>query len=336
MPSQRNKYQEYLQLLSELENGKIHPIYLASGSDFFLYQEFMKRLKSAFMKKYGQGAEIVQRWGSDLKAVPDVTSIMGGGGLFATASLILLHEIQDSGRAVKPALHEVLGRATGDTVVLAHYSSSDFRKGKWVTNLEAVATVVPLDSPSAGELPAYVKQIASKYELEIDESGILRLIELSSAELAIIDNEVQKLALYLENDRQVVGRDLVDRVAGSVENAQVTQFIDAVSHRNRALAVRTLVEINTRGKEGLPFVVSQLYNRLIQLMTLQEKIEVRKEIGKGITSYYFLKDLQGLARNYSLQELQSATYELAELDYQFRLGTTDMLSAFTGWVSRVV
>ncbi|MCF7904438.1 MAG: DNA polymerase III subunit delta [Candidatus Marinimicrobia bacterium] len=336
MSSQQNKYQAYLRLLSDLDQGQIHPLYLARGADYYLYQQFMKRIKASFQKKFGQGAEIVQRWGSDLKTIADVTSLLGGGGLFATASLVLLHEIQDAGRAVKPALHQILGGLSSDTIVLAHYSSSDFRKGKWISNLESISTMVPLESPAAGELPVYVKQMAKKYELNINESAILRLIELSGAELAIIDNEMQKLALYLGEQKQMVERDLIDQVAGSVENAKVTQFVDAFSHRNRSLAVRTLVEINSRGKEGLPYAVSQLYNRLIQLMTLQEKLEVRKAIGKGIISYYFLKDLQGLSRNYTLEELQAATYELAEIDYQFRLGSNDMLAAFSSWVSRVV
>ena len=71
-------------------------------------------------------------------------------------------------------------------------------------------------------------------------------------------------------------------------------------------------------------------------MTLHEQIEVRKTIGQGITSYYFLKDLQAVSKNYSLQELNAATQELAEIDYQFRLGSSDMLTAMTMWVSKVV
>jgi len=336
MAAAKNQYLNFQNTLSELERGEPRPVYLARGNDYYLYRQFVTALRKAFIKKYGENAEIIQRWGAELKAAADLSFISGGGGLFSSASLIILNEIQDSGQAVKPSLSEIIGGISGETVVLIHYAVNDFRKAKWLGNLERISYGVALQSPQGEELPAYVTQMSAGYGLELSNRAILHLIELSAGELAIIDNELQKMSLYLGEEKGEVDEKLVDQIAGSVENAQVAQFIEAFSQRNRGLAIRTLVEINSRGKEGLPFIVAMLYNRLIQLMTLHEKIDVRNTMGQGVTSYYFLKDLNAVSRNYSLEELKAATQELAEIDYQFRLGSSDMLTSMSTWVSKVV
>jgi len=336
MAPSSNQYSQYSRILNDLEGGKIAPLYFAMGSDFYLYRQFVKKLEKSFIDRFGQNAGLVQRWGADLKAVTDVSTLLGGGGLFSSASLIMLHEIQDSGNQVKTKLADLLGKLPPDTVVLAHYSVSDFRKAKWLDAMQKISQVVSLQSPEGEGLSQIVTDIAGHHKVTINQAGIYRLIELSSGELAIIDNELEKLALYLDDANTTIDRELVDKVAGAVENAHVTQLIEAFSKRDRQTAIQILVQIDHQGKEGLPYLVAMLYNRLIQLMALQENPEARKSISQGSTSYYFLKDLNAFSRNYTLPELQKATRNLADLDLQFRLGSVDMLSAFTTWVSKVV
>ncbi len=336
MAFNKNQYPLYLQILSDLRGGKLAPLYFAMGSEYYLYRQFITELQSAFRTRFGEHADLVQRWGVDLKAVTDVSSLLSGGGLFSSASLVMLHEIQDSGKQVKTNLADLLGKLPPDTVVLVHYSISDFRKAIWLKAMQDVAQVVPLSISDSAFIPRIVRDMATRHELEIDDPAIYRLMELSSGELAIIDNELEKLALYLDDSNSVINRDLVDQVAGTVENAQVEQFIQAFSNRDRRMAIQTLVEIHHQGKEGLPYLVAMLYNRLIQFMTLHETPEARKAIGQGATSNYILMKLQPFSRKYSLTELQLATRELADLDLQFRLGSMDLLTVFSTWVSKVV
>lgn len=326
----------YTQILSQLQQGNISGLYFAKGSDHYLYRKFLLEFQTAFHKRYGENASIVQRWGADLKQATDVSNLLGGGGLFSSASLIMLHEIQDAGTGVKTKLAGILGNLPEDTVVLAHYSVSDFRRAKWLEAIQGIAQVVSIASPESSQLPALVEKMTTQRNLVIDEDGIFRLIELSSGELAVIDNELEKLTLFLDDTSVPIDRGIVDQVAGAIENAQASQFIDAVFKRDRILAVQTLVEIDHQGKEGLPYLVSLLYNCLIQLMALQETPEARKTIGQGATSWFFLSKLGAVSKNYSLTELQYATGELAKLDLNFRLGSTDTLSTFTEWVSKVV
>jgi len=280
MPADKKQYIEYTRVNNELEHGKIAPLYFASGSDFYLYKKFISTLQTAFKVKYGANADLQQRWGADLKVAADVSLLMSGGGLFSTASLVLIHEIQDSGKSVKTNLSNILNSLPADTVVLVHYSVSDFRQAKWLTDIKNIARVVPLSTPDSTALPSIVKEIASNYQVRLKEDAIFRLIEQTSSELAIIDNELEKLSIYLDDTSVEVGRDLIDQVSGSLENAQVSQFIDAVSIRDRKMAIQTLVEIHQRGKEGLPFLVSLLYRRLIQLMALHENLMHENQLDK--------------------------------------------------------
>jgi len=326
----------YGQVISKLQAGSISGFYFAMGSDYYLYRKFLTEFQSAFKQRFGENANLVQRWGAELKQATDVSNLLGGGGLFSSASLIMLHEIQDSGTAVKTKLAELLGHLPEDTVVLAHYSVSDFRKAKWLEAIQKVAQVVSMSSPDASQLPALVGKMATQRDLKIDDAGIYRLIELSSGELAIIDNELEKITLYIDDVSVPVGRDIVDQVAGDIENAHASQFIDAIFNRDRRVAIQTLVEIDHQGKEGLPYLVSLLYNCLIQLMALREPPEARRTISQGATSGYFLSKMGPVSKNYTLEELQDATRALANLDLRFRLGSMDTLTAFTEWVSKVV
>ena len=130
MRAKPDPYSVYSQIVADLSAGKLAPLYFAMGSDYYLYRRFMSSLQAAFKSKYGSNSDLVQRWGSDLKTASDVSLLMGGGGLFSSASLVLLHEIQDAGKSVKTNLSDMLGNAPGDTTVLAHYSISDYRRMK--------------------------------------------------------------------------------------------------------------------------------------------------------------------------------------------------------------
>ena len=326
----------YGQILSNLQQGQISGLYFAMGSDYYLYRKFIGEFQAAFKQRFGENANLVQRWGADLKQASDVSNLLGGGGLFSSSSLVMLHEIQDAGISVKTKLADMLGNLADDTVVLAHYSISDFRKAKWLDAIQNVAQVISMARPEAAQLPGLVGKMAGTRNLRLDEAGIYRLIELSGGELAVIDNELEKITLFLDDLSEPVSRETVDQVTGAIENAQASQFIDAIFNRDRRLAVQTLVEINHQGKEGLPYLVSLLYNCLIQLMALREPPEARKTIGQGATSWYFLSKLGSVSKNYSLPELQVATRQLANLDLRFRLGSMDTLTAFTEWVSKVV
>ncbi len=326
----------YSQIVSALQNGGAAPLYFAMGSDYYLYRRFITSLQDSFSKQYGTNGNLVQRWGNDLKATSDVTSLLGGGGLFSSANLIMLHEIQDTGNAVKTKLAEMLSNLPPDTHVLVHYSISDFRKAKWLDAMQSAAQVVPMGSPEIVVIPRIVKEMVQERKLQIDEGAIYRLIELSSSELAIIDNELEKISLFLDDTNQAIDRAMVDRVAGAIENAQVSQFIDAIFNRDRVMAIQTLVEIDHQGKEGLPFLVAMLYNCLIQLMALREPPEARKTISQGATSWYFLSKLGAFSKNYTMSELQIATCDLADIDIRFRLGSMNTLTALTEWVSKVV
>jgi len=336
MSANIDTYPQFAQTLADLDAEKLDTLYFAMGSDYYLYRQFIPKLQSAFRSRFGENADLVQRWGSDLKEIFDISSLLGGGGLFSSASLIMLHEIQDARPKVKTNLSELLSKIPPDTIVLVHYSISDYRRAKWLDSIKKISRVVSLNGPDSSVLPRIVNEIAAKHQLKMDEAAILRLIELSSGELAIIDNEIEKLALYKSDSSPSINRDLVDKVAGAVENAKVSQFIDAISIRDPKIAIQTLVEIHHQGKEGLPYLVVMLYTRLIQLMALRETPEARKTISQSATSYYFLKELHSVSKNYTLSELQQATSELAELDLQFRLGSVDILTSFTAWVSKVV
>lgn len=336
MAAYSNKLPDQSQVMTDLHNGELASLYFARGSDPYLYRQFLTTLKSVFKTRFGENADYIQRWGIDLKLATDVSSLLEGGGLFTSASLIMLHDIQDANVQVKTNLADMLKNLAPHTIVLVHYSIGDNRQAKWLGAIQNVSRAFSINSPEPAELPRVVASMAQHHELDLDKAAIYRLIELSKGELAIIENELEKLALYLDDPKQTIGRELIDRIAGAVENAQVGQFVEAFSNRDRQTAIQALVEIHRQGKEGLPYLVAVLYNRLVQLMALREPLEARKSIGQGTTSYYFLKKLESVSRMYSLAELQLATRELAKLDLQFRLGSLDMLSAFSTWVAKVV
>jgi len=324
------------QVLNALARGELRPLYLITGADQFLYRRFVAGLRQGFRKQYGDQAELIQRWGVDLRSAADLTPLLGGGSLFSSASLILIHEVQGAGPSVKTQMASILAKLPAETTVLLQYSVEDRRKAKWIEALRSLATVISLAAPERSALPQFVSHLAAEHQLQLDTAAVLRLIDLANGELAVIDNELEKLSLFLDPPQQLITQALVEQVAGALENARAVQFIEAVSRRDRVLATQTLSEISRQGKEGLPYLVAMLYNRLAQLMALREPIAARKTIGQGVTSYYFLKNLDIFSRNYSLLELQTATTLLADLDLKFRLGSLDMLSVFTVWISQVV
>lgn len=319
--------------MSELTRSGIRPLYLFRGRETLLFDKFVAAAKAKFQEDHGSSGELLLRWGTDLKTVDDLQSLLVGGGLFSTARLIIVQNIEHCGQSLKKTFAEVVANIPEGTYLILRYEGDDRRK-PWLDRIQKRAHFVNIQPPNEGGMNRVINRLADLRELQISQGAIDQLIRLSGGDLNIIDQEIEKISLYLNGTETSVNEEHVSLISGLTEHARADDFLLAFDHRDRAAAVQALKEIARQGNESIPYLVVTIAYHITVMRLMKDPRqpgvrlpwvpkEVERQIAKG-------------AALYSSEELEDALMELAAIDRGTRLGTTEILTSFTEWLSKIL
>ncbi len=327
-------FDTYTATLRQIVAGNLDQTYFLAGPERFMIRNFADRCITAFREKCGEDAVIYHRWGFELRDFDELEILAGGGGLFSSSAMILLHSIQDTPIAFKKGLASFLGNLPPETYMVLDYSVKPARLA-WLDALKKVCTFLQLYAPYPHEIMQISQRLADRRNLKLTRAAMQRLMEITGNDLGLMDGELEKIALNAPSDTGAVDVDTVDRISGAVDTATIENWLEAVAKRDRGQAMRSLQEIMRRGNVALPQLVSYTFSQLNTIRLLLNEQDARTTT-KTRVSKYWKSRLGHATRNFESEDLDRAMQQLADLDLDFRLGKADMLTSFTLWVARVL
>lgn len=328
-------FQDYTRSIQDLRKSGLKPLYLARGTEFLLFRKFSDAVVEKFREDQGAAGEIVQRWGPELREPNDLLPLISGGGLFNTASLLLIHGLENVGRGLKSDLHKYLSNLPPGTHVVAHYSGDNKRKA-WLTKIQDMAHLVMVEQPFDSEMHTIVNRLASIRDYQLQRGAAASLIQMSGGDLSIIDQELEKIALYLNGSETTITEAHVNELSGLTERSKADDLLVAIDARDRVGAMQALKEIARQGNEGIPFLVVVIGNHMTSLRLQKDGSALPKGVRAPFAPRAIQQRLPRAAGLYSEEELEQALLSLSSIDRGTRLGTEEILTSFTKWVSEVL
>ncbi len=328
-------FEDYSAAIKNLKSQGILPLYVVSGSEILLFQKFVEAVRTHFENTHGQAGEIVQRWGVELRNVDDFRALVGGGGLFSTATLLIVHNIENAGPGLKKSLAALVKDLPENTHVILRYEG-DWRKKDWLEKVKKLGRIINVETPFSSELRSIVVRLAAHRELTIQNSAVDHLIQISGGDLSIIDQEIEKISLYLNGAEANISEEHVNRLSGLTEHSRADDFLTAIDHRDRKAAIQALKEISRQGNESLPFLAVAFGNHMTRLRLMKDSSQDAKAYRMPYIRPQLQRRMAKAAGLYTEEELEAALLELARIDRGTRLGTEDILTSFTRWVSKVL
>ena len=327
------------QFLQDMKAGKKPAAgYLLLGAEVFFRDRCRKALKKAVLGE-GEPSEdsLIQ---IDLKeqSIARVLDETRALSLFATSRLILASNAEaalPSGRSAKGSADaEQLAAYFGDPtpgVVLAFEATKlDTRERDDKAKIERVAQLyasVPvtilIDRLTPGDALKGAALLARNMGLDIDRDVLSELVEMLGADMARLENELQKLHLYAEAGKPVTRQD-IETLVPEARQSGVFDLTDALSRKQRDRALQIVATLNESGAYW-PMQVTLLASLFRQALAVKEsgarsaKQAMDALAQSGVRTWFTrAQELVATAQKFSRAELENALVALYEADKALR------------------
>lgn len=222
------------------------------------------------------------------------------------------------------AFAEALG-GLPESTTLALLESSLTATNPLFAAVKVHAAVHEFPALKKGDLAGWIRQRATRYDLDMDGRAIALLKELVSPDqLRLVDSELRKLATFARG-RKVTEDDVRELVSLAVET-KVFALADAVIEGRTQEAQEQLQRLFAAGQPApmLLFMLTRQYRQLLLAKDLLERGVRPPEVGAqlGVPGFAAQRLLQQAPR-YTSERLRWAYHRLLEADRSIKTGLFD-------------
>lgn len=183
----------------------------------------------------------------------EILSAVESQGLFSDKKLLEIHiPTGKPGITGGNALIDLVAKLNDDTTVVIFLPKMDKTqtKSKWFATLAKAAQVFEAKAVLANDLPHWIKNRLSQYDLNIEEDALLLFAERVEGNLMAAKQEIEKLALLHDKGATVSLADAQNAVA-NVARFDVFQLSNAWLSGDVARVVRLIDALQAEGEEPI-------------------------------------------------------------------------------------
>ncbi len=231
---------------------------------------------------------------------------------FGDRRVVLVKHVDEARADDQRALEDYLGRGLPPTVAIFTARNLD-RRGRLFRAFQKQGTVHPCDPPTGREAPVWAERYAARLGKRLRPQAAADLVHLVGTGLRTLALEVEKLAAYVGDRREITEED-VDAVASRLSEAGAFALSDAIGEQNVQRVVQTL-ETLLRGEHPLVVLamIAGQFRRLARAVASGARTEAALAREMGIHPYAARK-LLGAARHYRAADFPGIFALIEEAD----------------------
>ncbi|HEY8346599.1 MAG TPA: DNA polymerase III subunit delta [Symbiobacteriaceae bacterium] len=334
--------------LAEIRAGTLRPVYLIYGEESFLKEELLRAIRKAAVppETADFNADVVAP-GPD--QVAQALRLAQTQPFFAERRLVVVRDCplfsarrrsekqeekqeqdEEPAAAEEPLLAYLKHPVPFTCLVFLAGDSVDHRR-KAVRAVAEAGAVVECRPLQEREAIPWVEHRALIYGKRMDQEAARMLVERMGNDLQRLDNELQKLALYVGDVPAITARD-VEAVVGGITETQIYQLTDAVVLKQRPQALLLLEQILRQVDHPLQ-VVAALANRFRQLLTVRALVDrgVSRKEGPALARMkpFAYEKAVDCVRRYPREALVAALEKVLAADLAIKSGADPTVTVET-------
>ena len=309
----------FQQLWKEMNQGKIDPVYVLSGTETYFIDETIRRMKQALE----QAGEIettifdlevpVQYVMEEADTIPFFSEkklIIAKNASFLKATDNSKEKIAHDLKALELWLRHPADFSV--TLFIAPYEKLDERK-KVTKQMKELAHVVHAEAPKERDLAVWIQNEVSSRQKQIDEQAIQKLIELVGLDMLHLQMEVDKLCHYIGEEGTIQLEDVEELVAKTLEqdafkllnayiagdvSTAISIYHDLIRQKQEPIALVALLASQVRLMSNVYYLLSKGYHAQQIAKTLKVnpyRVKRIVEDRRGVKDTHLLKALYGLS-----------------------------------------
>jgi DNA polymerase III subunit delta len=318
--SKKEKFPSYDIFLEMTKGKKFAPIYLFVGEEDFLAEECVNCIIHELLTADTKAFNLDIVYGSKADA-RDVIAHAASFPMMSDRRVVVVKEFDKllSSDTAKEIVSSYIMRPLDSTCLVLLAERPDFRTKPFV-DLKKSGLVFAFNSLYDNQIPAWISERCKKMGKDVDLEACRLLQAYVGNSLRAIQNELDKLFIYLGERKRVTPEDVAD-VVGVTRGFTVFDLQNAVGKKNLEEALRIVNRMIESGETSQLTIVmlTRYFNILWKLKNLLDhgSSEAEALAATRISPYYF-KDYIAAMKRYSPDQIENAFHVLLEADVQLK------------------
>ena len=328
----------YDDILKQWQSGKFKPVLVLSGEEDFLRSELIHAAPPIIVPD-----ESVRSFNCDILYGPETTmdqviTLARSYPMMAEKRLVIVREAERILRA-KPAgatkskkkssgsddpLLNYLDKPNPDTLLIFDLEKLGAKNQSPFKEIAEKAQVVEFSEMKEGEAASWAAQRAKSMGRTLASNAARKLVEYLGVSLRAISNELEKLAIYVGEKKEISEKD-VEQLTGASRERSVFELTKAIGAGNKPVAVSLALGMLDEASDQKQFMFVMLA-RFVEQMTIARELAAAGQNERTIAdalelrggAAYFAKEIMAQARRYTRSRLDAALQAILETEYQTR------------------
>ncbi|HAM81321.1 DNA polymerase III subunit delta [Ornithinibacillus bavariensis] len=214
-------------------------------------------------------------------------------------------------------------------VLIVPYEKLDERK-KVTKALKKKALVAECNPVKEYELAEWIMNLARQLVIQVEKDAIEVIERELSTDLNIIENELEKLALYV-GERGTVTKEIAEELISHTVNSSGLRLVDAVIDGDLAKAIRIYKDLEKMKEEPIALIalLAFQFRTIFRVKLLKQKGYSQAQMQKQLGVHpYVIKVAQSREGKFTVNRLQFIMDQLAETDAMMKQGRMEKDIAF--------
>lgn len=312
-------------LMEDIKSGKFKNVYLLTGEETYLRNQYRKRLRDALLDPEDtMNAASFEGKNINPREIIDLAETMP---FFAERRVI---ELQDSGFAKNacPELADYLADIPASTFLILTEAEID-KRGRLYKAIKKAGRVVEFKRQDERTLTRWVLGILKKEGRSITEETMHVFLERTGADMEHIDHELEKLLCYTEGKDVITTTDVEAVCTERTEN-RIFDMIQAITEQDQRRALNLYADLLSMKEPPMRilYLITRQFHQLLQLKELSAQGMERGEMAKaaGVPPFAMGKYM-AQCRKFTSVQLRSAVEDCVDTEEKVKTGRlSDQLS----------
>jgi len=302
-------------IIQDLKNGIIHPIYFLSGEEAYFIDQIADYIEDHILDETEKGFNQIILYGRDV-SIDDIVSNAKRYPMMAERQVVIVKEAQDLIRTIDKLSAYVDNPQPTTVLVLCYkYKKLDKRKPLYKA-LQKKGVFYESKKLYENQVASWIQRTLSAKGYTIHPKAAQMLVEFLGADLGKINNELEKLQLILPKG-STISPEAIEENIGISKDYNNFELRKAVGQRDIVKAQRIAQYFIYNPKDNpLVLTIGTLFGFFSQLLQYhglpsKDKSTVAKTLR---INPYFVDEYVTAARNYPMKRVSAIISLLREAD----------------------
>jgi len=316
----KEKLPSYDAFLEILKGKKFAPVYLFVGEEDFLAEECVEGIIQGLLTADTKAFNLDIVYGSKADA-RDVMAHAASFPMMSNRRVVVVKEFDKllSNDTAKEIVASYISRPLDSTCLVLLAEKPDFRTKPFI-DLKKSGFIFAFNLLYDNQIPAWISERCRKMGKDVDLEACRLMQAYIGNSLRAIQNELDKLFIYLGERTRVTTEDVAD-VVGAARGFTVFDLQNAIGKKNLEEALRIVNRMIEAGETSQLTIVmlTRYFNILwkLQYLFANGASETEAIASVRISPYYF-KDYIAAAKRFTQAQIENAFRALLDADVRLK------------------